>query len=278
VAGDRKAHQPRKRFGQHFLTDRRSLERIVEAIQPESTDIVVEIGPGKGALTDLLSARCGRLIAIEIDRDLVATLRERFQEQPSVEVVEGDALEVNWAALAGDTYLLAANLPYYITTPLIFRILESPMARRAALLVQREVAERLVAEPGSSEYGALTVNVQVAAAVRTIGRVSAGAFHPKPKVDSAIVLLAPRPEPLLGADEQTPFRKFVQAIFGMRRKQMLRVLREQWIPSAESATAVLIEAGIDPAARPETLGPDAFVRLFRLTRMNADQDLEHRGR
>ena len=273
MAGDRRGHQPRKRFGQHFLTDRRSLERIVEAIHPEPADTVVEIGPGKGALTDVLSDRCGRLIAIEIDRDLVASLKERFGERASVEIVEGDALETNWAALAGDSYLLAGNLPYYITTPLIFRILESPMPRRAALLVQREVADRLVAEPGSSEYGALTVNVQVAADVRTVGRVSAGAFHPKPKVDSAIVLLTPRAEPLLGADEEKAFRAFVQAAFGMRRKTMLRLVRELWIPSADSASAVLSEAGIEPAARPETLSPQAFVSLFRLTRINADQDL-----
>ena len=263
MAGDRRVHQPRKRFGQHFLTDRRSLERIVEAIHPEPADTVVEIGPGKGALTELLSTRCGRLIAIEIDRDLVARLKEHFDERAGVEIVEGDALEIDWAALAGGPYLLAGNLPYYITTPLIFRILQSPMPRRAALLVQREVADRLVAAPGSADYGALTVNVQVAAEVRTVGRVSAGAFHPKPKVDSAIVLLAPRPEPLLGADEETPFRKFVQAIFGMRRKQMLRVLRELWIPSAESATTVLVKAGIEPSARPETLVPETFVLLYR---------------
>jgi 16S rRNA (adenine1518-N6/adenine1519-N6)-dimethyltransferase len=263
VAGDRRAHQPRKRFGQHFLTDRRSLERIVEALGPESADTVVEIGPGKGALTELLSARCKRLIAIEIDRDLVASLREHFQSQPSIEIVEGDALEVNWAALAGDSYLLAGNLPYYITTPLVFRILESPMPQRAVLLVQREVADRLSAEAGSKEYGALSVNVQVATTVRTMARVSAGAFHPKPKVDSAIVLLTPLPRPLLGSDEEKPFRKFVQAIFGMRRKQMLRVIRELWIPSAEQANAVLVEAGIGPSARPETIAPATFVTLYR---------------
>lgn len=262
--------QPRKRFGQHFLTDRRSLERIVEALQPETTDTVVEIGPGKGALTDVLAGRCRRLIAIEIDRDLVAALQARI---PDAEIVEGDALEVNWTTLAGGPYLLAGNLPYYITTPLIFRILESPMARRAVLLVQREVADRLAASPGSKQYGALTVNVQVAATVSNVARVRAGAFHPKPKVDSAIVLLTPRSERLLGASEEKPFRQYVQAIFGMRRKQMLRVLRELWIPSADLATSVLGDAGIAPSARPETLSPESFVRLFRLTRINADQDL-----
>jgi 16S rRNA (adenine1518-N6/adenine1519-N6)-dimethyltransferase len=263
VAGEGRAHRPRKRFGQHFLTDRRSLERIAEALEPQPDDTVVEIGPGRGALTSLLADRCRRLIAIEIDRDLVRILQEQFRDRTGVEIVEGDALEADWAALAGGSYLLAGNLPYYITTPLIFRILESPMPQRAVLLVQREVAERLVAAPGSRDYGALTVNVQVTATVRMVGRVSAGAFQPKPKVDSAIVLLAPRTEPWLGGDEEKPFRKFVQAAFSMRRKQMLRVLRELWIPSADEAKAVLETAGVDASVRPETLAPEAFLQLYR---------------
>jgi len=263
VDGEGQSHRPRKRFGQHFLTDRRSLERIVEALAPSADDTVVEIGPGRGALTELLSAACGRLIAVEIDRDLVRELQQRFAGRPHVEIHDGDALEVDWAAMAGKQYLLAGNLPYYITTPLIFRILEHPMAQRAVLLVQREVAERLTAAAGSDDYGALTVNVQVTATVKTIVRVSAGAFHPKPKVDSAIVLLVPRAEPLLGSDEEKPFRKFVQAVFSMRRKQMLRIMRELWIPSAEAAAAVLSDSGIDASARPENIDPATFVALYR---------------
>jgi 16S rRNA (adenine1518-N6/adenine1519-N6)-dimethyltransferase len=273
VAGEGREHRPRKRFGQHFLTDRHSLERIVEALEPHPDDTVVEIGPGRGALTTLLAASCRRLIAIEIDRDLVKLLQEQFQDRPSVEIVEGDALETDWASLAGGQYLLAGNLPYYITTPLIFRILERRTPQRAVLLLQREVAQRLVAAPGSSDYGALTVNVQATATIQIISRVSAGAFHPKPKVDSAIVLLTPRPQPLLGADEEILFRKFVQAVFGMRRKQLVRVVRELWIPSPEKATAVLSEARLDPASRPEVLSPEDFVRLYRLTKISADKDL-----
>ena len=263
MADEGRSHRPRKRFGQHFLTDRRSLERIVEALDPQPADTVVEIGPGRGALTSLLAARCRRLIAVEIDRDLVTLLREQFQDRPGVEIVDGDALETDWATLAGGSFLLAGNLPYYITTPLIFRILESPMPQRAVLLVQREVAERLVAAPGSGDFGALTVNVQVAVTVRIISRVSAGAFNPKPKVDSAIVLLTPRLQALLGADEENLFRKFVQAVFSMRRKQMLRVVRELWIPAADDAGVVLSGAGIDPTSRPETLKPETFLLLYR---------------
>ncbi len=264
MAGER-LPRPRKRFGQHFLTDRRSLERIVEALAPAPDDTVVEIGPGRGALTDLLRARCRRLIAVEIDRDLVQHLRDRYAHDAVVEVVEGDALEADWGAVAGPSYLLAGNLPYYITTPLIFRILETPMPRRAVLLVQREVAERLSAVPGSSDYGALSVNVQVVASVVAVGRVSAGAFHPRPKVESAIVRLTPLDAPLLGAGEVARFRRFVQAVFGMRRKQLVRVLRELWIPDSAAAARVLSDTGLDPTARPETVAPDAFVRLYRLT-------------
>lgn len=264
MAGTDRPHRPRKRFGQHFLADPRALDRIVRALAPDGDDTIVEIGPGRGALTVLLSAACKRLVGIEIDRDLVRHLRERFQDQPQVEIVEGDALEIDWRALASGPYLLAGNLPYYITTPLIFRILEHPRPGRAVLLVQREVAERLSAAPGSSDYGALTVNVQVSVTVEMVGRVPAGAFHPRPRVDSAIVLLTPRKTPLLGAEEEGPFRKFVQAAFGMRRKQLVRVLREMGA-TADYAVTTLGEMGVDPSARPETLDPAAFVQLYGRT-------------
>jgi 16S rRNA (adenine1518-N6/adenine1519-N6)-dimethyltransferase len=268
--GDVRLPRPRKRFGQHFLADPRSLARIVEALDPQQSDTVVEIGPGRGALTELLSARSGRLIALEIDRDLVAHLQAVYADRPNVEVVEGDALEVDWAQLAGPSFLLAGNLPYYITTPLIFRILASPRPARAVLLVQREVAVRLAAAPGSDDYGALTVNVQVTASVRLVSRVSAGAFHPKPKVDSAIVLITPLEQPLLGADEEEPFRRFVQAAFGMRRKQLIRVLRELWVPDAVKVRAILDGLGIAANVRPEVVSPSDFVRLFRATTISAD--------
>ena len=264
--GGERLPRPRKRFGQHFLADQRSLERIVEALAPAPSDTVVEIGPGRGALTDLLSPRCARLIALEIDRDLVRHLREKYAGQSHVEIVEGDALETSWAALAGPSYLLAGNLPYYITTPLIFRVLASPRPQRAVLLMQREVAARLAAAPGSNDYGALSVNVQVSTSVRIVSRVSAGSFHPRPSVESAIVLLTPLAEPALGADEEDPFRRFVQAAFGMRRKQLLRVMRELWVPDAGKASAILAELELEASLRPEVVSPTDFIRLFRATR------------
>lgn len=252
---------PRRRYGQHFLTDPRALDRIVDALDPGPGDTVVEIGPGRGALTDRLAGRCARLVAIEIDRDLARYLRDRYRERPSVEVVAGDALEVDWGALARGPYLLAGNLPYYITTPLLFRILASPRPARAVLLVQREVAVRLVAHPGTREFGALTVNVQATAAVSVIARVSGGSFNPRPAVDSAIVSVVPLERPLVAPDEEEDFRRMVQALFGMRRKQLVRVLREVMGWDAGRAAVALAAEALDPATRAETLSPAALVRL-----------------
>jgi 16S rRNA (adenine1518-N6/adenine1519-N6)-dimethyltransferase len=263
------APPPRKRFGQHFLTDPRALDRIVEALAPEPGSVVVEIGPGRGALTDRLAARCGRLVAIEIDRDLVRQLRDRYANQRGVEIVEGDALETDWAMLAGGPYLLAGNLPYYITTPLLFRMLDAPRPERAVLLVQREVAARLQAAPGSRNYGALSVNVQTSSAVRVVAPVRAGAFHPKPAVDSAIVLLTPLATPLVTPDEAGPFRRFVQAVFGLRRKQLVRVVRELTGWDADKAGELVAALNLSSNARPETLTPGQFVMLSRAVQAKA---------
>ncbi|HEX9564712.1 MAG TPA: 16S rRNA (adenine(1518)-N(6)/adenine(1519)-N(6))-dimethyltransferase RsmA [Gemmatimonadaceae bacterium] len=257
---------PRKRFGQHFLADPRALDRIVEALQPQPESTIVEIGPGRGALTDRLVSRCRRLIAIEIDRDLVRHLQERYRGIASVEIVEGDALETDWGTLAGTEYLLAGNLPYYITTPLLFRVLATPRPDRAVLIVQREVAGRLLAAPGSDEYGALSVNVQASATVEVVARVSAGAFHPKPAVDSTIVMVRPLADPLVSAADEIPFRRFVQAVFGMRRKQLVRVVRELTGWDALRAGDLLSRLGVPGSARPETLSPEGFVRLHQALR------------
>jgi 16S rRNA (adenine1518-N6/adenine1519-N6)-dimethyltransferase len=226
--------------------------------------VVVEIGPGQGALTDLLAAKASRVVAIEIDRDLAARLRDRYRDRPGVEVVQADALEADWSALAGGPYLLAGNLPYYITTPLLFRSLEPPAPERAVFLVQREVADRITAAPGSRTYGALSVNVQVSRNCEVVATVPAGAFHPRPSVDSAIIRLTPLPGNG-DAGVEPGFRGFVQGIFGFRRKQMVRVLRElgRGAVSPQQAGALLDAAGIHPSARPETLAPAEFVALHR---------------
>lgn len=256
----------RKRFGQHFLRDRAVLSRIVDALALTGTETVVEIGPGRGVLTDLLAERAGRLVAIEIDRDLAAHLRARYVGRANVEIVEADVLSVPLGRVAGEDFVLAGNVPYYITTPILFHALERPRPARAVYLVQREVAERISAVPGSKTYGALSVNVQAVAAAELVMRVPPGAFQPPPRVDSAVIRVTPRPDPVVAADEERRFRSFVQAAFGLRRKQMLRVVRSAAALDAESAGAVLATAGIDPEARPETLAAEAFARLVRALR------------
>jgi 16S rRNA (adenine1518-N6/adenine1519-N6)-dimethyltransferase len=260
----------RKSLGQHFLTDRRVLERIADSLALRGDETVLEIGPGRGALTDLLVGRAGRLVAIEYDRALAALLRERYANRPRVEIVQADVLDVALGDLAGGPYVLVGNVPYYITTPILFHALAPPRAERSVYLVQREVAERLDAAPGSKAYGALTVNVAALARAEILFGVPARAFSPPPKVESAVVRITPRAEPLIGTDEERRFRTLVQSIFGMRRKQMRRIVRTVFAVSAEEADVLLTEAGIAPDARPEVLGVDRFVALTRAAAKRAE--------
>ena len=253
----------RKSLGQHFLTDRRILGRIADAVGLTGSETVVEIGPGRGALTEMLLARAGQVIAIEYDRALAALLRTRYADDPRVTIIEADVLAVDIGDLVGGDYLLAGNVPYYITTPILFHALRPPRPRRAVYLVQREVAERIVAAPGSESYGALSVNVQAVARATQLFRVAPGAFRPPPKVESAVVLIEPLAEPIAHSGEEVPLRTFVQAAFGMRRKQMQRVLRSLYDLDAVRVGSLLRELEIDPEARPEVLSPWDFVRLLR---------------
>jgi 16S rRNA (adenine1518-N6/adenine1519-N6)-dimethyltransferase len=253
----------RKRFGQHFLSDTRLLGRIADALGATPDDTVIEIGPGRGALTAQLLARAGRVVAIELDRDLVPMLRERWKDDARLTVVEGDVLLQDLGALAGGPFLLAGNVPYNITTPILFHAMRRPRPQRAVYLVQREVAERVVAGPEDEAYGALSVNVQALARADLLFGVPAKAFHPPPKVESAVLRITPREEPVITPAEEEPFRLLVQGAFGLRRKQLRRVVRTLWSLDAEGADAALSRAGIDPEARPETLAPSGFAALLR---------------
>src|SRR3954465_6135060 len=268
---DRRAAFPptRKSLGQHFLTDRRILGRIADALQLTGGETVLEIGPGRGALTDLLADRAGRLIAIEYDRALAQMLRQRYARRGNVLIAEADVLEVSLGELAAGPYVLAGNVPYYITTPILFHALTPPRADRAVYLVQREVADRLSAAPGTKEYGALTVNVAVVARAETLFRVPAGAFSPPPRVESAVVRITPLATPLVAPQEERPLRSLVQSAFGMRRKQMRRVVRSLYALDAPAADELLAAAGIEPEVRPETLSPEQFVALLRARRSSS---------
>lgn len=253
----------RKSLGQHFLDDKRILTRIVDALELTGAELVIEIGPGRGSLTALLLGRAGRLVAIEYDRALAALLRERYATDERLTVVEGDVLDVDFGELAAGPYVLVGNVPYYITTPIVFKGLTVPRPQRAVYLVQREVAERIVAAPGDREYGALSANVQAVARAEILFRVPAGAFRPPPKVESAVIRIVPDENPVITPDEEKDYRELVIAAFGFRRKQMRRVVRSIWDIDAGQADALLSAAGIDPSVRPETLTPTDFARLLR---------------
>jgi 16S rRNA (adenine1518-N6/adenine1519-N6)-dimethyltransferase len=268
-----------KRLGQHFLADPAILNWIADALDPAPGETVIEIGPGRGSLTEVLLARGLRVIGIEKDRRLAADLRESgvgSQELGSFTVVEGDALRVDWhelvrAAPTPDSrfptpFKVAGNIPYNITSPLLEKALTPPLPERIVFLVQDEVAQRAAAAPGSRTYGGLSVGVQAVCRVERLFIVAPGAFRPAPKVRSALVRLTPHAEALVRSDEVVPFRRFVTACFGRRRKQLRNVVAGVTARPAAEVARALLAMGLDPAARPETLAPRDFVRLLRWSR------------
>ncbi len=257
----------RKALGQHFLADPALLQRIAAASGAGPGDVVLEIGPGPGGLTAALLATGATVVAIERDSRMAGPLLRRHASEPLV-LLEGDALELDWSMLVapwtsqGATWRVVGNIPYYITSPLLDLALTPPLPASVTYLVQEEVARRLVAAPGSADYGALTVGIRAVAECSIAMRIGRGAFSPPPRVDSALIHLVPRPTPLVPPDQIAPLRRLVVSLFSYRRKRMHRALREAQDLSADAATAALAAADIDPDVRPEVLGPEAFVRLL----------------
>jgi 16S rRNA (adenine1518-N6/adenine1519-N6)-dimethyltransferase len=248
----------RKRFGQHFLHDPRILARIVQSLAAHPGDHLVEIGPGRGALTEhLLALRGCTLDAIEIDRDLAAQLRGRFTGSPERALHVGDALEFDFSALAserGGRLRILGNLPYNISTPLLFHLLRHAAAiADLTVMLQREVAARIAAAPGDPDYGRLSVMLAPQLQVQRLFEVGPGAFQPPPQVWSAVVRLTVRAQPLFPVSPL--YAAVVAAAFAQRRKTLRNALSQMLTAGEISACAV------DPGARPGTLAPEAFNTL-----------------
>jgi len=248
---------PRRRFGQHFL-DAAWSARLVEAAALAPADHVVEIGPGRGALTFLLASRVASVTAIEIDRDLAAGLRARVPS--NVRIIEGDVLEVDPGAFLGtagaSAIRVVGNLPYNVSTPILFRLIDvartTGRLRDATLMLQREVAERIASGPGSKAYGVLSIHAQLDADITTLLRLPPGAFTPPPEVWSQVIRLTFRPPPVEVADRRL-FETLVRSLFAQRRKTILNTLRPLAASRGLDAASVLRAAGLDSGRRPETL-------------------------
>jgi 16S rRNA (adenine1518-N6/adenine1519-N6)-dimethyltransferase len=262
-------HRPKKALGQNFLTDRRVLEQIVAAVDVAPGDAVLEVGPGRGALTTLLAEHAGRLVAIELDRQLVPQLRAHFAAQEHVEIVEADILSVDIPHLltqrGAGRWKVAANLPYNISTPVLFRLLDCrEFFSRLVLMFQREVGERLMAFPGGKEYGALSVLFRLHFDVNRVMNVRPGAFYPVPKVDSVVLRFTPLTAPRVEVGDEAFFRRVVKAAFSQRRKTLWNCLRAAGLIEGDDRLLMALQrGGIDGSRRGETLSLDEFAALTR---------------
>jgi 16S rRNA (adenine1518-N6/adenine1519-N6)-dimethyltransferase len=244
----------RQKLGQHFLIKGALSERIACAACPSPTDLVVEIGPGRGALTEKLLRHAARVVAIEVDPLLAAHLRRRFAAEPRLEVVEADVLAIDLAGWGRAP--IAGNLPYYITSPIVERVLRARPAR-AVFLVQEEVAARLTAAPGSRDYAFLTVQTALFARATRLFGIKPSAFHPPPKVDSAVVLLEPHPLPALA--DPDPFLRFVAQCFAHKRKTLRNNLADRW-------GREVIDAWPEASLRAEQISLEGFLEMWRRLR------------
>lgn len=256
---------PKRSLGQNFLTDATHLDRIAAAADLSADDTVLEIGPGPGTLTARLAAQAGTVIAVELDDRLIDLLRSYFAGAPHVRIIHGDILELDPAALlpAGTAaYKVVANLPYYITSAVLRKLLEATQPPQlAVVMVQKEVAQRICAQPG--DLSLLAVSVQYYAVPRLVQHVPAGAFYPRPKVDSAVLRLEVRAEPAVADVSPARFFRVVRAGFGQKRKQLGNSLSAGLGLPKPAVAAALHTAGIDPARRAETLSLAEWGALCR---------------
>jgi 16S rRNA (adenine1518-N6/adenine1519-N6)-dimethyltransferase len=250
-------HRPRKRFGQNFLHDPAIIQRIIQAISPQPGQRLVEIGPGQGAITLPLLQGCGRLDVVELDRDLIEPLARKAATAGTLVIHQADALKFDFSALAhGAKLRVVGNLPYNISTPLLFHLLaQSDYIQDMHFMLQKEVVARMAAEPGKGEYGRLSVMIQYHCRVEPLFNIGPGAFHPAPRVDSAFVRLTPWAQAPVSVDDYTCLGKVVRQAFSQRRKTLRNTLR-----GLLSETDIRA-SGSDPAARPETLTLQQYAAL-----------------
>ncbi|WP_188648249.1 16S rRNA (adenine(1518)-N(6)/adenine(1519)-N(6))-dimethyltransferase RsmA [Marinithermofilum abyssi] len=263
----------KKSLGQHFLIDDHILDKIIGAAELDSNTGVLEIGPGIGALTERLAEEAGAVAAVELDNRLVPVLTQLFVAYPHVSIIHGDAMELDLREiieqkLAGTTRRsVVANLPYYVTSPILMRLLEERLPlHNIVIMIQKEVAERLTAEPGSKAYGAITVTARYFAETEWIARVPSHVFVPRPQVDSAVIRLRIRKEPSVSVRDEGLFFRVVKAAFAQRRKTLSNTLSANLFPGIEKNELIgwLQEAGIDPKRRGETLSLEEFAELSNL--------------
>jgi 16S rRNA (adenine1518-N6/adenine1519-N6)-dimethyltransferase len=255
--------RPKKSFGQHFLHERHYIDRIVSVISPRADDFLVEIGPGEGALTFPLLAAAGKLTAIELDTDLIPNLEAKAAGIGELSIVHADVLKVDFTAMAqraGVSRLrVAGNLPYYISSPILFHCVDHAAAiADMHFMLQKEVVDRMAAEPGSKVYGRLSVMLQLACRVEPLFDVPPGAFRPPPKVDSSVVRLVPLPAEARHDANPARLHAVVKAAFAQRRKTLGNALRQ--VMDADAIRS----AGIDPKDRAEVLAPMDFVALAKV--------------
>jgi 16S rRNA (adenine1518-N6/adenine1519-N6)-dimethyltransferase len=266
------SRRPLKSLGQNFLVDNNIIDRIIHSADIKPQDCVLEIGPGRGALTGHLARKAGRLVLIEYDHALAAGLKECYADDPRVTVIDADILAVDLAAVLGDTagWKVVANLPYNISTAVLFRLLEvRDRLARMILMLQKEVGDRLVAAPDCADYGVTTVLLGLWFDMRREFIVSPGCFHPRPKVDSAVLSFVPLPAARVKVGDEAVFRRVVKGAFGMRRKTLVNCLKAAELTTIDDLRRILADCGIDGQRRGETLSLDEFAALsLRFSGMN----------
>lgn len=259
--------RPLKSLGQNFLVDQNIIGNIIASAGLLPGDAVVEIGPGRGALTSRLAANAGRLLLVEYDHALAADLTEQYRDNPGVTVVDGDILTVDLETLLDNDrsdWKVVANLPYNISTQVLFKLMEiRGRLSRMVLMLQKEVGDRLAAQPDTSDYGVTTVLLGLWFDIRREFIVSPGCFHPRPKVDSAVISFVPLSSPRVEVGDELLFRRIVKGAFAMRRKTLYNCLKKTELCGVEELVNVLDQCGINGQRRGETLTMEEFARLSR---------------